>query len=196
MFGPCWLNFYGSPREFSELPDEYDDLNLGKVSFRHTLTYLFLMTSIECHIKWPTTHGAPNIPFRTELSVMVFIPENILAILRVSPLPNFPSFPSRLGRRNLTYRIASKLVYLHFYVCLLEYLTISLVYIVFTGRGSGIQGSIVGGVRKQVGWRNRQGIGKDERTWTYSCTGNAITLAWITFRLEYYVILHTGQLTN
>ena len=32
MFGPCWMNFYGSPREFSELPDEYDDLNLGKVS--------------------------------------------------------------------------------------------------------------------------------------------------------------------
>ena len=26
------MNFYGSPREFSELPDEYDDLNLGKVS--------------------------------------------------------------------------------------------------------------------------------------------------------------------
>ncbi|XP_022792965.1 dysferlin-like [Stylophora pistillata] len=29
-FGPCWLNFYGSPREFSELPDEYEDLNGGK----------------------------------------------------------------------------------------------------------------------------------------------------------------------
>ena len=41
MFGPCWLNFYGSPREFSELPDEYDDLNLGKVRFRHTRTFLF-----------------------------------------------------------------------------------------------------------------------------------------------------------
>ena len=40
MFGPCWLNFYGSPREFSELPDEYDDLNLGKASFGHTLSYL------------------------------------------------------------------------------------------------------------------------------------------------------------
>ena len=25
------MNFYGSPREFSELPDEYEDLNLGKV---------------------------------------------------------------------------------------------------------------------------------------------------------------------
>ncbi|XP_063076869.1 myoferlin-like isoform X1 [Engraulis encrasicolus] len=29
-FGPCYVNFYGSPREFSGLPDPYDDLNLGK----------------------------------------------------------------------------------------------------------------------------------------------------------------------
>ena len=42
MFGPCWLNFYGSPREFSELPDEYDDLNLGKVSIGEKLAYLVL----------------------------------------------------------------------------------------------------------------------------------------------------------
>ncbi|WAR21900.1 MYOF-like protein [Mya arenaria] len=36
-FGPCFVNFYGSPREFSELPDEYEDLNKGKgegVAFR------------------------------------------------------------------------------------------------------------------------------------------------------------------
>ena len=49
MFGPCWVNFYGSPREFSELPDEYDDLNLGKVRFRHTRTYLLLHVKLECH---------------------------------------------------------------------------------------------------------------------------------------------------
>ena len=30
-FGPCFVNFYGSPREFSELPDEYEHLNFGKV---------------------------------------------------------------------------------------------------------------------------------------------------------------------
>nr|XP_022342080.1 myoferlin-like isoform X4 [Crassostrea virginica] len=29
-FGPCFVNFYGSTREYTDLPDEYDDLNLGK----------------------------------------------------------------------------------------------------------------------------------------------------------------------
>ena len=31
-FGPCFVNFYGSTREFSDLPDEYDELNMGVVS--------------------------------------------------------------------------------------------------------------------------------------------------------------------
>ncbi|ESN98173.1 hypothetical protein HELRODRAFT_177418 [Helobdella robusta] len=30
MFGPCFVNFYGSPREFSDLPTEFDELNSGK----------------------------------------------------------------------------------------------------------------------------------------------------------------------
>lgn len=30
-FGPCYVNLYGSPREFTGLPDPYDELNLGKV---------------------------------------------------------------------------------------------------------------------------------------------------------------------
>ncbi|XP_077469193.1 myoferlin-like isoform X2 [Stigmatopora argus] len=29
-FGPCYVNLYGSPREFSGLPDPYQELNLGK----------------------------------------------------------------------------------------------------------------------------------------------------------------------
>uniref|UniRef100_A0A673CT31 Myoferlin-like n=1 Tax=Sphaeramia orbicularis TaxID=375764 RepID=A0A673CT31_9TELE len=29
-FGPCYVNLYGSPREFTGLPDPYEELNLGK----------------------------------------------------------------------------------------------------------------------------------------------------------------------
>nr|XP_057917197.1 myoferlin-like isoform X2 [Doryrhamphus excisus] len=37
VFGPCYINLYGSPREFTGLPDPYEDLNYGKgegVSYR------------------------------------------------------------------------------------------------------------------------------------------------------------------
>lgn len=30
-FGPCYVNLYGSPREFTGLPDPYEELNFGKV---------------------------------------------------------------------------------------------------------------------------------------------------------------------
>lgn len=29
-FGPCYVNLYGSPREFSDLPDQYEELNFGR----------------------------------------------------------------------------------------------------------------------------------------------------------------------
>ncbi|XP_075711726.1 dysferlin isoform X3 [Rhinoderma darwinii] len=29
-FGPCYVNLYGSPREFTGFPDPYEDLNMGK----------------------------------------------------------------------------------------------------------------------------------------------------------------------
>lgn len=31
-FGPCYVNLYGSPREFTGFPDPYVELNMGKVS--------------------------------------------------------------------------------------------------------------------------------------------------------------------
>jgi hypothetical protein len=30
-FGPCFVNFYGAPREFSAIPTEHDALNEGLV---------------------------------------------------------------------------------------------------------------------------------------------------------------------
>ncbi|CAF1312534.1 unnamed protein product, partial [Rotaria sordida] len=29
-FGPCWINLYGAPREYSEIPTALDELNTGK----------------------------------------------------------------------------------------------------------------------------------------------------------------------
>lgn len=31
VFGPCFVNLYGSPREFTGFPDPYESLNFGKV---------------------------------------------------------------------------------------------------------------------------------------------------------------------
>ena len=34
-FGPCFINCYGSPREFTDLPDKFEYLNKGLVSTQH-----------------------------------------------------------------------------------------------------------------------------------------------------------------
>lgn len=39
-FGPCYVNLYGSPREFTGFPDPYAELNTGKVSTRTASTGL------------------------------------------------------------------------------------------------------------------------------------------------------------
>ena len=36
-FGPTFVNFYGSPREFSAVSQSLDDLNAGKVSPKNLL---------------------------------------------------------------------------------------------------------------------------------------------------------------
>ena len=41
LFGPSFINFYGSTREYSDLPDEYDDLNLGIVSVQLFIFFSF-----------------------------------------------------------------------------------------------------------------------------------------------------------
>ena len=41
VFGPTFVNMYGSTREFSDLPDEFEELNLGIVSIVELINRLF-----------------------------------------------------------------------------------------------------------------------------------------------------------
>lgn len=49
-FGPCFLNMYGSPREYSELPTRLDELNLGRVSMTYfkKMRYLSYISNKIC----------------------------------------------------------------------------------------------------------------------------------------------------
>lgn len=54
-FGPCYVNLYGSPREFSELPDEFEFMNRGKgegMAYRGRLL-VELATTIGEHPEYP-----------------------------------------------------------------------------------------------------------------------------------------------
>ncbi|KAL9983681.1 hypothetical protein ACROYT_G005897 [Oculina patagonica] len=56
QFGPCFVNFYGSTREFTNLPDEHDDLNKGigeGVAYRGRVL-VELATTLNEDIKAPT----------------------------------------------------------------------------------------------------------------------------------------------
>ncbi|KAL8206464.1 UNVERIFIED_CONTAM: hypothetical protein K2H54_004430, partial [Gekko kuhli] len=52
-FGPCFINLYGSPREFTGFPDPYEELNMGKgegVSYRGRLL-VELETKLVDHVE-------------------------------------------------------------------------------------------------------------------------------------------------
>lgn len=52
VFGPCFVNLYGSPREFSGLPDPYESLNYGKVGkplFPRWPPFQFLKSLHHCY---------------------------------------------------------------------------------------------------------------------------------------------------
>ncbi|XP_028412829.1 myoferlin-like isoform X1 [Dendronephthya gigantea] len=54
-FGPCFINFYGSTREYSDLPDEHDELNMGQgegVAYRGRLL-VELESALDCKIDEP-----------------------------------------------------------------------------------------------------------------------------------------------
>ncbi|XP_037133650.1 myoferlin-like isoform X2 [Syngnathus acus] len=61
VFGPCYINLYGSPREFTGLPDPYEDLNLGKgegVAYRGRVL-VGMSTKLEGKVD-KAIHSIPN----------------------------------------------------------------------------------------------------------------------------------------
>ena len=53
-FGPCYINLYGSPREFTGLPDPYADLNYGKVE---RITVLLVVWLCHCETVHQSKRG-------------------------------------------------------------------------------------------------------------------------------------------
>lgn len=52
-FGPCFINLYGSPREFSDLADKYEYLNKGEVGLRVCVRVVDLWPGWTCFVcRW------------------------------------------------------------------------------------------------------------------------------------------------
>uniref|UniRef100_A0A8C0GWK4 Dysferlin n=1 Tax=Chelonoidis abingdonii TaxID=106734 RepID=A0A8C0GWK4_CHEAB len=67
-FGPCYVNLYGSPREFTGFPDPYEELNMGKgegVAFRGRLL-MELETKLVEHIEQKLEDIPPDDILRVE----------------------------------------------------------------------------------------------------------------------------------
>ncbi|XP_061439658.1 dysferlin isoform X3 [Rhineura floridana] len=67
-FGPCYVNLYGSPREFTGFPDPYEELNLGKgegVAYRGRLL-VELETKLVDHVEQKLEDIPPDDILRVE----------------------------------------------------------------------------------------------------------------------------------
>ncbi|KAF5404171.1 hypothetical protein PHET_02557 [Paragonimus heterotremus] len=71
-FGPCFVNLYGSPREYSDLPDKYEALNLGKgegVAYRGRVLLELVTELLEEPTKNEVKPLEPDVVARTQKSL-------------------------------------------------------------------------------------------------------------------------------
>ena len=72
QFGPCFVNFYGSTREFTNLPDEHDDLNKGIVSNHVLFSYTYVAGKIRSQVESVLQHIAnPKVAVLNPLTIFV-----------------------------------------------------------------------------------------------------------------------------
>ena len=55
-FGPCFVNLYGSPREFTHFPDKYGYLNMGMVSNCGLMAVFSEMNSLSVTVRLKEWH--------------------------------------------------------------------------------------------------------------------------------------------